>query len=194
MKLCKTIVKSSLPWGIEQSFLGLANSSEALESCCFGTCGWGCSMVCSICSWWSCSEASLPRPSTVYHPFAQLSACDAMPTKDRVVTLKNLWSKLTKNWWILGLQMGFVDTGERVASENRQFWDLCAYFPPLWLSSVIKERTSVSPAAAHGLKLFGMLMSKCTSSCIILRCYYWEPTAFTAYLHTFVWWSNVGKD
>lgn len=76
---------------------------------------------------------------------------------------------------------------ERVASENRQFWDLCAYFPPLWLSSVIKERTSVSPAAAHGLKLFGMLMSKCTSSCIILRCYCWEPTAFTAYLHTFVW-------
>lgn len=48
--------------------------------------------------------------------------------------------------------------------------DCCALFPPWWLSSMIKEKISLTLAVVHVLKLFGVLASKPTSSCILLTC------------------------
>lgn len=65
----------------------------------------------------------------------------------------------------------------------------CALFPPLWLSSMIKEKILVIPAVVHVLKLFGTLMSKPTSSRIFLTCWVFvrgESAAHITYLQTFV--------
>lgn len=69
----------------------------------------------------------------------------------------------------------------------------CALFPPLWLSSMIKEMILVIPAAVHILKLFGMLTSKPTPSCIFLTpCVFFrgESAAHIIYLKTFLCWSK----
>lgn len=65
-----------------------------------------------------------------------------------------------------------VRIADRLCGQGERGWqvrtqssgDCCALFPPSWLSSMIKEKILVIPAVVHVLKLFGMLMSKPTSS------------------------------
>lgn len=123
---------------------------------------------------------------------AQLSMCCAC--KGQNLHLEELVIKTQQEMTNLRIADGLCGQGERG-------WQVrtccsggcCALFPPLWLSSMIKEMILVIPAAVHILKLFGMLTSKPTPSCIFLTpCVFFrgESAAHIIYLKTFLCWSK----